>query len=131
MPFRAKFNYQDGPDGQPRPYLSLLLGKGWPPQRPVLGLIDSGSDLSSLPYGFAAVLGLDQSDLEPEPRLQSGQRSAEAPMPARYRSISPILGQLPGAPELTFELHPLFDQGVTTSASSQLDEKPSRMGMPS
>jgi hypothetical protein len=64
-------------------------------------LVDSGADLSCLPYGYAELLGYDDGDLT---EYQGTQAQGAMSM---YRAAIPIEAQLPGDTR-PFELHPSF-----------------------
>ncbi len=98
MPFRARFKYQKGSDTELRPYLELQLAGSYR----VPGLLDTGADVSSLPYEAFQLVALAERDLD----------EVTGPWDEKtvYRPVRAIVAQLPGAPERTFGLRPLFDK---------------------
>ncbi len=105
MASRVKFNYEEGEDHQPRPYLWLNLKVDARPSIMVRGLFDSGADASLLAPEYADVLGLVDRDMV--------EAVAEGPAGrvAVRRSLRPIEASLPGAPEMVALLYPLFVPG--------------------
>jgi hypothetical protein len=105
LPFRAKFNYEAGPDGEKRPYLWLVLeGPSGTPER-VVGLIDSGADASILPSGYAALLGYSDDQLE---EIEALQLQGTLTL---LRAAVPLAAYVLGAPDRTFEIRPAFVGG--------------------
>ena len=105
MASRIKFTYEQGEDGQHRPYLWLDLKLEMGQSIRVRGLFDSGADVSLLASDYAEALGLARSDLE--------QAVAEGPTGKVevLRSKSAVNASLPGAPEIVAPLYPLFVPG--------------------
>jgi hypothetical protein len=91
---RVKFNYEEGEDGNPRPYLWLDLKLESGPSIRVRGLFDSGADVSLLALDYREALGLAPQDLD--------AHTAEGPAGKIdvQRSRRPVQARLPGEPEI-------------------------------
>jgi hypothetical protein len=101
----VKFSYDQGEDGQQRPYLWLDMKVDGRPSIRVRGLFDSGADVSLLAAEYGEALGLESSDLE--------EAVAEGPAGAIavLRSRRLVEASLPGASEILVPLRPLFVPG--------------------
>jgi hypothetical protein len=102
---RVKFSYDEGEDGQQRPYLWLNLKGETGSSIRVRGLFDSGADVSLLAGEYSEALGLRPDDLK--------QAVAEGPagLVTVLRSKKVIQASLPGAPDVVVPLYPLFVPG--------------------
>jgi hypothetical protein len=92
--------------GPRRPYLWLELrgpnGQGGP----VLGLVDTGADMSVLPLGYAVLMGFVPEDLEPlEIHGVGGQVDA-------YRPKKPFSAWVAGLESVIVPMEPAFMEGV-------------------
>jgi hypothetical protein len=102
VPSRVKFNYEAGPAGVARPYLKLDLRADAGRVPGVLGLLDTGADVTLLDNAYLSALGISGDELEAvvldEPSGKvTGQRSTQA-----------VHASLPGAPRSIALLHPIF-----------------------
>jgi hypothetical protein len=103
---RVKFNYEAGPDGNPRPYLWLDLTTESGASIRTRGLLDTGADVTIMDAEYAQALQLDPGDLE--------EIAAQGPagVVTARRSVAVVRATLPGAPEIVAPLYPLFTQDM-------------------
>jgi hypothetical protein len=88
-----------------RPYLVMdmtgpngKMGKVW-------GLVDSGADITSLPYGFASLMGYTVADLQPRMGTQAGGNLV------CHLALKPCHAVVLEIPDLVIEMHPVFVEG--------------------
>lgn len=93
-----------GDDGRPRPYLEItLIGPNQDPQ-PIIGLVDTGADFTTLPFDAAELLGYSDDALED----LSGSVSQAGGEASAYRATVPTVASVSGGPTTEFEMWPLF-----------------------
>jgi hypothetical protein len=100
--------YRDFGQGGARPYLVMQVtgingrsGRVW-------GLVDSGADRTSMPFGFASLMGYGVSDLTLEQGVGAGGAFTTY---VAHASSTAVVPEIPAHP-VTFE--PLFIQGSRT-----------------
>jgi hypothetical protein len=101
-PFRARLPYTRGGDGGLRPYVVLeAIG---PNEKAVRfrGLIDTGSDRTSMPSSFIDLFGYGEDELE-----RQGVASQTGLLELRS-ALVPLHASVVGASSAAFELHPTF-----------------------
>jgi hypothetical protein len=90
-----------------RPYLAVHLtganGKGGN----VVGLLDTGADVTSMPVGFASLMGYGAQTLTP---ITVGTASAPA---SALQATLPCAARVVGIEDVQFPLHPVFVFGST------------------
>jgi hypothetical protein len=89
----------------PRPILGMnvtgINGQGGV----VYGIVDSGADTSSFPFGYATLMGYTPATLTPETFRQVGGAGTA------YRALAPSTAVVPEIPGVTVQMHPQFVQG--------------------
>lgn len=100
--------YRDFGQGGVRPYLVMQLTGINGASGPVWGLVDSGADLTSLPFEFATLMGYSAGDLQMSQGIQAGGTMTT------YRALSPCSATIPEIPSVTVSLSPVFIQGSRT-----------------
>ena len=80
----------DGPDGQ---------------SHPIPGLVDSGADMTSMPLGFASILGYTAQDLTVDAGTSAGGAMSI------YKAQKPCEASVSGIEQRRFELWPWFTDG--------------------
>ena len=98
-----------------RPYLVLHLTGPNGKSGAVWGLVDSGADCTSLPYGFASLMGYTVADLKAEAGTQAGGSLTY------HRSLKPSYALVPEAPDLVMEMHPVFVEGAQSALWGRMD----------
>jgi hypothetical protein len=98
----AKLAYTDPFQTGARPYVVLQLtglnGRGGP----VIGLIDSGADMTQLPIGYASLMGYGADQLE-QITIGTAGSAAEA-----FRAKVPCTAVVVGIPQVSIDLKPVF-----------------------
>jgi len=108
----ATFNlpYRDAFGSGSRPYLALHVTGPSGANGTIIGLIDSGADSTSLPAGYASLMGYTGADLVPSEAGHAGGGS-----------VNVLVAQVPapafviGWPEVQFDLFPTFVPGGSMS----------------
>jgi len=88
-----------------RPYLVLHVTGPNGRSGPIWGLIDSGADCSSLPLGFASLMGYTPADLKADTGAQAG-----GSLPY-HQALKPCHAYVPEVADLVMEMHPIFVDG--------------------
>lgn len=91
--------------GVVRPYLVLNVTGPTGVTQTIIGLVDSGADMTSLPMGFATLLGYTSGDLD----LQQGTQ-ANGVM-NMWVANKPCTAIVPELPDPVFEVTPCFLAG--------------------
>lgn len=100
LPYLEEF-----PGGPRRPYLWLEFEGPSGARGPVLGLVDTGADISVLPLGYAALMGFRAEDLDLfEIHGVGGQVDT-------YRPRDPILAWVRGLEDIVIPMRPAFIEG--------------------
>jgi hypothetical protein len=73
---------------------------------PIRGIVDSGADVTAMPYAWAAHLGYDMSKLT----LVPVEPAAGSPVEAYRSTEQHCLATVEGIPDLSFRLDPFFVQ---------------------
>lgn len=94
-----------------RPYLAVHVTGLNGASGDIPGLIDSGADRTSLPMGFARLMGYDSSTLE-QGKIGIADGSEVAVLVAKV----PVQANVVGLPDPTFELCPTFVGGNNVHA---------------
>jgi hypothetical protein len=94
--------YSNPFQGGDRPYLALEVTGINGQSGSVIGLLDSGADMTQLPIGFASLMGYDQATLQP---ISIG--TAGAPAQA-LRATKPCRAIIPGLPAAPVDLLPVY-----------------------
>jgi hypothetical protein len=89
-----------------RPYLGLHVTGPNGQSGPIVGLVDSGADKTSLPAGFATLMGYTGQDLEPDT-----MGVADGTTTPVWNAKKPASAYVVGLPDPVFELYPTFVQG--------------------
>lgn len=113
-PFALTLAYRRGADGGARPYLILDV-QGPAGATRVDGVVDSGADISSLPYEYAAALGYQPADLEESTGTQASGTITY------HRAAAPLVAWLPAAQMWAFALHPSFVEGAEMALWGRAD----------
>lgn len=79
------------------------------------GLIDTGADTSILPFGYASLLGYTTNSLRTS-QAQQVQGLADV-----YEATEPSSAWIPGAPQDTFMMLPIFIQGALNALWGRRD----------
>lgn len=93
-------------EGEPRPYLLLHVRALAGPGGNIWGLLDTGADVTCLPFAYAALIGYQANQLE---STMSG--SASGPM-STWSPLEPVQAELVGGTGRGFELWPSFAEGL-------------------
>ena len=107
-----------GGPGVHRPSVVLQLnavGTSRPRQVEIDGIVDSGADVSALPFEYAEALGYADADLRHQ-RVDVAGGHVDA-----WRAAYPVGAAVLGMPELRFELCPLFVPGSRTALWGRQD----------
>jgi hypothetical protein len=81
----------------------------------IMGIVDSGADTTSLPMGYASLMGYDPSMLVEETFNQvSGTGTA-------YRATVPCTAVVPEIPDIEVELFPQFVLGSDLALWGRMD----------
>lgn len=88
-----------------RPYLYMIVGGLNGRNGPVLGIVDSGADMTCFPDGYAPLMGFSDEDLEP---LSANQAGGETTF---RRAKHQIEIWLPEMPDVRVTLQPTFIGG--------------------
>jgi hypothetical protein len=107
--------YRQVPPGPPRPYLVLHVTGPNGRSGPSLGIVDSGADTASFPFGYASLMGYTSATLVPETFGQAGGAAQG------YRATVPCTAIVPEVPAVQIEMHPLFIQGSQWILWGRLD----------
>jgi hypothetical protein len=102
-------------DESARPYLDILVTGINGESGIISGLIDSGADDTSLPYGYAALMGYDESNLVPE---EFGQVAGDF---TAQRATVPSYMVVPQIPDLRIEFYPAFIEDSEIAIWGRLD----------
>lgn len=100
--------YRDFGQGGARPYLVMELHGLNGKTGTVWGLVDSGSDRTSLPFEFASLMNYTPRDLE------QGQGVSAAGTMVTYLGRKPCTVVVPEIPSVKVSFQPLFIQGART-----------------
>ena len=92
--------------GITRPYLWLHLTGPNGKSGDVIGVVDSGADVTSLPLDYASLMGYGTNDLDVVPFTQAGGGGTA------YQARRPSTATVVGLPEVTYEFEPLFIDGA-------------------
>jgi hypothetical protein len=103
----AVLAYSDPFGNGARPYLALHLTGINGASGAVVGLLDSGADVTSLPLGYASLMGY-----RPETLTSMIIGTAGAPAQA-HRANQPCAAEVIGIEGVKFELHPVFVSNAT------------------
>jgi hypothetical protein len=105
QPFRIDYRPFVAGDA-PRPYLIMVVTGANGRSGPVMGLVDSGADTTSFPFGYASLMGYSTTTLTEETFLQAaGTGSA-------YRALAPSSAHVPEIPDVEIEMYPQFVRGA-------------------
>lgn len=96
-------------DGAVRPYLALHVTGINGQSGNIPGLLDSGADRTSLPFGYAALMGYTAADLEADQA-----RIADGSTIPTWTAKIPSEAFAVGLPQPTFDLWPTFVPGNAT-----------------
>ena len=110
IPYRA---LQAG--DQPRPYLVLALTGINGQSGRVPGLVDTGADGTSLPLGYASLMGYTPATLAVE---TFGQADGTA---QGYRALQPSRARVPEIPDIEWEISPMFASGAQIPLWGRVD----------
>jgi hypothetical protein len=88
-----------------RPYLALHVTAPTGRHGAVVGLIDSGADATSLPFGYAALMGYQPDQLE---KREAGQAAGTMDI---WVARVPCEAFVIGLPDVVFDLWPCFVDG--------------------
>ena len=114
QPFVVK--YRSLAAGGPlRPYLFLVLTGLNARSGPVPGIVDSGADSTSLPFGYASLMGYSTETLEARPFTQVGGASAG------YTALQPCTGFVPEIADVVIEMRPMFIEGAQVALWGRQD----------
>lgn len=107
--------YSDAFGTGARPYLVLHVTAPSGKSGNIWGLIDSGADATSLPLGFASLMGYRPTDLDQREAQQvSGKIDVWVPR-------EPCRAELVGLPDYSFDLTPTFVDGSTHALWGRAD----------
>lgn len=104
--------YRDAFGSGARPYLALHVTGINQRSGPIAGLVDSGADRSSLPMGFADLMGYGEDDLE-----LGHVNVADGSVVQVWHALTPSQAYVVGLEQTVFDLLPTFVPG---SASAPL-----------
>lgn len=82
----------------------------------MFGIVDSGADSTSLPFGYALLMGYTDDTLTPE---EFGQASGTNGI--GFKATVPCTAVVPEIPDVTIEMLPLFVQGSQYPLWGRLD----------
>lgn len=99
--------YRDALNRGVKPYLFLHLVGLNGRDGPVLGLVDSGADLTSMSLGYAPLMGYTAETLNP---MDVG--CANGSTTTAYRALKPVNATVPGIPDVAFPITPTFVPGT-------------------
>jgi hypothetical protein len=72
----------------------------------VIGIVDSGADRTSMPFGYASLMGYTAATL----KSQTIQHAAGTAM--SHRALEPAVMYVPEIPDVKIEFHPVFVEGM-------------------
>jgi hypothetical protein len=100
LAYRAAF-----PGAPIRPNLTLHLTGPNGRSGEVTGVVDSGADQTSLPLGYASLMGYTGANLATDTAATAGGSTAV------FVAQEPVHAYVVGLPAITFELFPMFAKG--------------------
>lgn len=98
----ATLNYSSPFGTGNRPYLAINMVGINGSSGHIVGLVDSGADITQLPVGYASLMGYDAPKLEP---INVGTAGAIA---QALRAKEPCTGQVIGIPDVMVDFSPVF-----------------------
>ncbi len=101
-----ELSYTDPFDKGHKPYLAVNLTSAKGVSSNVVGLLDTGADITAMPLGFASLLGYESQTLTP---VTIGTASAPA---SALRAKLPCTAQVIGIEAVEISLHPVFVFGA-------------------
>jgi hypothetical protein len=105
LPQPYSIAYRDIGQGGVRPYLVMNVTGINGSMGPVWGIVDSGADRTSMPFGFATLMGYGTAD------LTSQQGTGAGGAINTYASHAPSSAVVPEIPSHTVNFEPVFIEG--------------------
>lgn len=90
---------------RPRPYLVMHVTGINGQNGPIVGIVDSGADTTTLPFGYVSLMGYTSATLTQETITQAAGTAMA------YRALQPSTAVVPEIPEVPVEICPTFVQG--------------------